>query len=85
METARAAIDLGSCRIVNIKLQRVGGFLEALRIIELCASRGVPVWMGTMPELGVGSGAGARARLASLLLVPDGRRAERPLGTPAMC
>jgi O-succinylbenzoate synthase len=55
VETARAALDLGACRIVNIKLQRVGGFLEALRIIELCASRGVPVWMGTMPELGIGS------------------------------
>jgi O-succinylbenzoate synthase len=55
VEAARAALDLGACRIVNIKLQRVGGFLEALRIIELCASRGVPVWMGTMPELGVGS------------------------------
>jgi O-succinylbenzoate synthase len=55
VESARAALDLGACRIVNIKLQRVGGFLEALRIIELCASRGVPVWMGTMPELGVGS------------------------------
>lgn len=55
VDTARAALDLGACRIVNIKLQRVGGFLEALRIVELCASRGVPVWMGTMPELGVGS------------------------------
>jgi O-succinylbenzoate synthase len=54
-DSARDAIERGSCRIVNIKLQRVGGFIEALRIIELCASRGVPVWMGTMPELGVGS------------------------------
>jgi O-succinylbenzoate synthase len=49
------ALALGSCRIVNIKLQRVGGYLEALRIIEVCQQHGVPVWMGTMPELGVGS------------------------------
>jgi O-succinylbenzoate synthase len=49
------ALELGSCRIINIKLQRVGGYFEALRIIEVCEQRGVPVWMGTMPELGVGS------------------------------
>jgi len=52
---ARRAIELGACKIVNIKLQRVGGYLEALRIIEVCAAAGVPVWMGTMPELGIGS------------------------------
>jgi O-succinylbenzoate synthase len=51
----KRAVALGSCRIVNIKLQRVGGFLEAIRIIEECAIHGIPVWMGTMPELGIGS------------------------------
>lgn len=40
---------------MNIKLQRVGGFLEAIRVMEECAVHGIPVWMGTMPELGVGS------------------------------
>jgi O-succinylbenzoate synthase len=40
---------------VNIKLQRVGGYLEALRISRLCAGYNMPLWMGTMPELGVGS------------------------------
>ena len=54
-EDARRAVALGACRIVNIKLQRVGGYLEALRIIEACQQGGVPVWMGTMPELGIGS------------------------------
>lgn len=54
-EDARRALALGACRIVNIKLQRVGGYLEALRIVELCTAAGVPVWMGTMPELGIGS------------------------------
>ena len=54
-DDARRALALGSCRIVNIKLQRVGGYLEALRVIEICAAHGIPVWMGTMPELGIGS------------------------------
>lgn len=55
LDDVRRAIAKGSCRIVNIKIQRVGGYLEALRIVELCAENGVPVWMGTMPELGIGS------------------------------
>jgi o-succinylbenzoate synthase len=52
---AKQAHETGACRIVNLKLQRVGGFLEAFRIIEFCESVGMPLWMGTMPELGVGS------------------------------
>lgn len=51
----RHAIALDACRIVNMKLQRVGGFLEALRIMETCLQHHIPVWMGTMPELGIGS------------------------------
>jgi O-succinylbenzoate synthase len=47
--------DLDAMRIVNIKLQRVGGYLEAWRIIEDCVLRNIPFWMGTMPELGIGS------------------------------
>lgn len=52
---ARRAIELGACKIVNIKLQRVGGFLEALRIMQACAVHQIALWIGTMPELGVGS------------------------------
>ena len=44
-----------ACDIVNIKLQRVGGYLPALRILDACERHGLPVWMGTMPELGIGS------------------------------
>jgi O-succinylbenzoate synthase len=55
VDAALRAIGSRSCRIVNIKLQRVGGFIDALRIIETCASHGIPVWMGTMPELGIGA------------------------------
>ena len=51
---AAAALDLGSCRIVNIKQGRVGGVLEARRIHDLCLARGIPVWCGGMLETGVG-------------------------------
>src|SRR4029077_5066318 len=45
-QAAADAIQLGACKIINIKPGRVGGYLEARRIHDLCASRGVPVWMG---------------------------------------
>jgi len=51
---AVAALELGACRIVNIKQGRVGGVLEAKRIHDLCLERGVPVWCGGMLETGVG-------------------------------
>jgi O-succinylbenzoate synthase len=49
------AIARKSCRIVNIKIQRVGGFENARAVHDLCKSHGMPVWLGTMPELGIGS------------------------------
>ena len=51
---AEAAADLGACRIVNIKVGRVGGFSEALKVHDVCAGRGIPVWCGGMLESGVG-------------------------------
>ena len=51
---ARAALDLESCRIINIKIGRVGGYSEALAIHDLCAARNVPVWCGGMLESGIG-------------------------------
>jgi len=51
---ARHAIELDSCRIINIKLGRVGGHSEAIAIQELAAARGIPVWCGGMLESGVG-------------------------------
>ena len=51
---ARQALEMGSCRIVNIKPGRVGGLQEALKIHDLCADAGVPVWCGGMLETGVG-------------------------------
>jgi O-succinylbenzoate synthase len=51
---ASVALELGACRIVNIKQGRVGGVLEAKRIHDLCLERGIPVWCGGMLETGVG-------------------------------
>ena len=53
-EDARKAIELGACRIINVKLGRVGGHAEARRVEEVCRTRGVPVWCGGMLESGVG-------------------------------
>jgi O-succinylbenzoate synthase len=61
---AADALALGSCRIVNVKPGRVGGYLEARRIHDVCAAHGVPVWCGGMLETGVGRA--ANLALASL-------------------
>lgn len=53
-EDARKAIELGSCKIINIKIGRVGGLTEAKRIHDLCLEKGIGVWCGGMLEAGVG-------------------------------
>ena len=58
------AIELGACEIANIKPGRVGGYLEAVRIHDLCRARDVPVWCGGMLETGIGRA--ANAALAAL-------------------
>jgi O-succinylbenzoate synthase len=61
---ARKAINLGSCRVINIKVSRLGGLLEAKRVHDLCIERGVPVWCGGMHEFGIGRA--ANVAIASL-------------------
>ena len=61
---ARDAIAAGACRIINIKPGRVGGFAESIRLHDLCASHGIPVWHGGMLESGIGRA--ANIHLASL-------------------
>jgi O-succinylbenzoate synthase len=51
---AKLALELDSCRIINIKIGRVGGYSEALAIHDLCAERTIPVWCGGMLESGIG-------------------------------
>ncbi|MFY9801522.1 MAG: o-succinylbenzoate synthase [Candidatus Acidiferrales bacterium] len=54
IEHARAAIEIGACKIINIKLGRVGGHTAARRIHDLCQAKSVPVWCGGMLESGIG-------------------------------
>jgi len=54
LRDVEAALALGACRVINIKLGRVGGHSEARRIQAICLERGVPVWCGGMLESGIG-------------------------------
>jgi O-succinylbenzoate synthase len=51
---ARKAIKIGACKIINIKLGRVGGHKEARAVHDVCRDHGVPVWCGGMLESGIG-------------------------------
>jgi O-succinylbenzoate synthase len=51
---AQAAIDLGACKIVNIKVGRVGGFSEAVAVHNVAQENNIPVWCGGMLETGIG-------------------------------
>jgi O-succinylbenzoate synthase len=53
-EDARAAIEMGAGRIINLKLGRVGGYTVARRIHDFCVSRQIPLWCGGMLESGIG-------------------------------
>ncbi|HEX8006908.1 MAG TPA: o-succinylbenzoate synthase [Trebonia sp.] len=76
--TAAAAITLGACEIINIKPGRVGGYLEARRIHDVCAAHGVPVWCGGMLETGLGRAANvALAALPGFTLPGDTSASER--------
>jgi o-succinylbenzoate synthase len=86
-QSAAAAIRLGACSIVNIKPGRVGGYLEARRIHDLCAAHGVPVWAGGMLETGLGRAANvALAALPGFTLPGDtsgsGRYYKSDITTP---
>lgn len=53
-DTARQALEMGSCRVINIKVGRVGGFVEARKVHDVCRREGIPVWCGGMLESGIG-------------------------------
>jgi len=63
---AEQAIELQACRIINIKLGRVGGFANALKIHDICNDGGIPVWCGGMLEAGIG-----RAHNVALATLPN--------------
>lgn len=63
---AETAIELKACRIINIKVGRVGGFSEAIAVHNVCESNQVPVWCGGMLETGIG-----RAHNIALSTLPN--------------
>jgi O-succinylbenzoate synthase len=78
VEVAAEAIAMGACSIINIKPGRVGGYLEARRIHDLCQDRGVPVWCGGMLETGIGRAANvALAGLPNFTLAGDTSGSDR--------
>lgn len=85
--SAADAIARGACSIINIKPGRVGGYLEARRIHDLCLAKNVPVWCGGMLETGIGrAGNVALAALPGFTLPGDvsasGRYYERDITEP---
>ncbi|WP_336635145.1 o-succinylbenzoate synthase [Lysinibacillus fusiformis] len=54
VEDARKAIEINACKIINIKVGRVGGLFEAIRMHDLCEENNIPVWCGGMLETGIG-------------------------------
>ncbi len=75
---ATEAIAMGACSIVNIKAGRVGGYLEARRVHDVCAAKGIPVWCGGMLETGLGRAANvALAALPNFTLPGDTSGSDR--------
>ena len=66
VEAARKAIEMGSCRIINIKAGRVGGIIESRKIHDFCQDKSLPVWCGGMLESGIG-----RAHNVHLAALPN--------------
>lgn len=78
LAAAADAISLGACSVVNIKPGRVGGYLEARRIHDLCRAHGVAVWCGGMLESGIGRAANvALAALPGFTLPGDTSASDR--------
>src|SRR5438270_643308 len=77
-QAASDAIELGACRVINVKPGRVGGYLEGRKIHDVCAARGVPVWMGGMLETGIGrAGNVAMAGMQNFTLPGDTSASDR--------
>ncbi|MGH2681774.1 MAG: o-succinylbenzoate synthase [Actinomycetota bacterium] len=75
---AADAIRIGACRVINIKLGRVGGLAEAVGIHDLAKEAGVPVWCGGMLETGIGRATNlALASLANFVLPGDTSASDR--------
>ncbi len=73
------AIERGGCRIVNLKIQRLGGLGPALAVHDDCMRQGVACWVGTMPELGVGRAQGIHLAALPNCRYPTDIEPSRPL------
>ena len=62
---AKSALMLKSCGVINIKMAKVGGWSQAVRIHDLCAEQAIPVWCGGMIEFGI-----SRAHNVALATLP---------------
>lgn len=72
IETAVSAVALGACSVINIKLGRVGGLLEAIRLHDFCVEHAIPAWCGGMLESGIGRAVNlALAALPGFTLIGD--------------
>ncbi|MBN9610863.1 MAG: o-succinylbenzoate synthase [Actinobacteria bacterium 69-20] len=75
---AADAVRIGACSVVNIKAGRVGGYLEARAVHDVCAANGVPVWCGGMLETGIGRAANvALAALPGFTITGDTSASDR--------
>ncbi len=70
LDDAVTAVDLGACRIINIKQGRVGGLMESMRIASFCAGRGIDVWSGGMDETGIGRAVNIHLQTAEGFCLP---------------
>jgi len=72
LERAILALELNACKVINIKPGRVGGFITAIKIHDLCKGKGIPVWCGGMYETNIGrAGNVALASLSNFTLPGD--------------
>lgn len=53
-DDARSAIAIGACKVINLKIGRVGGITQSLKIHDLCVQQGIDLWCGGMLEAGIG-------------------------------
>jgi len=82
VESADSAIEFGAAEIINIKPARLGGYLEAKRVHDLCVQREIPVWCGGMLETGIGRAANvALAALPGFTVVGDTSASDRYFAT----
>jgi len=79
---AREAIASGACRIINIKPGRIGGFAESIRLHDVCAAHGIPVWHGGMLESGIGRAGNIHLSTLSNFSLPGDVAASRRYFNP---